>query len=123
MDLDHDFVASSPAAAPSTSRKRAASSSPNKAAPSRRTKCNVDAMSEIAGALRQVTMSLNTPSSPDITKCAIEMMEEDEFSEGEEPLVMRLFTKEIDIARTYVNTTKKSRRTAFIRSYLTETTL
>jgi hypothetical protein len=80
-------------------------------------------MSEIAGALRQVAMSLNTPSSPDITKRAIEMMEEDEFSEGEEPLVMRLFTKEIDIARTYVNTTKKSSRTAFIRSYLTETTL
>ncbi|KAJ7735178.1 hypothetical protein B0H16DRAFT_1731442 [Mycena metata] len=120
MDLDNDFVASSPATAPSTSRKRAASSSPNKSAPSRRAKRNAEAISEIAGALRQVAMSLNAPSSPDITKRAIEMMEEDEFSEGEEPLVMRLFTKEIDIARTYVNTTKKSRRTASIRSYLAE---
>jgi hypothetical protein len=123
MDLDRDFVASSPATAPSTSHKCAALSIPNKAAPSRCAKRQADAMSEIAGALCQVAMSLNTPSSPDITKRAIEMMEEDEFSEGEEPLVMRLFTKEIDIAHTYVNTTKKSRRTAFIRSYLTETTL
>ncbi|KAJ6593743.1 hypothetical protein B0H19DRAFT_1246487 [Mycena capillaripes] len=123
MDLDRDFVASSPAASPLTSHKRAASSSPNNAAPSRHAKRNADAISKIARALRQVAMSLNTPSSPDITKHAIEMMEEDEFSEGEEPLVMHLFTKEIDIARTYVNTTKKSRRTAFIHSYLSETAL
>lgn len=52
------------------------------------------------------------------------MMEEDEdFSESEEPLVMRLFTRDIAIAQTYIAATKKSRRTAFIRSLLEETVL
>jgi len=123
---DDDLVASSPVAPAPTTRKRAASSSPNKSArpPSRRTKRNADAVSEIAGALRQVAMSLIPPESPDITKRAIQMMDEDnEFSSDEEPAVMRLFTKEVDVARTYINDPKKSRRTTFVRSILADTEL
>jgi hypothetical protein len=46
-----------------------------------------------------------------------------EFSENEEPLVMRLFVKDIAITQTYITATKKSRRTAFIRSFLEDAEL
>jgi hypothetical protein len=51
------------------------------------------------------------------------MEEDDEFSEGEEPLVMRLFAKDISVAQTYIASTKKSRRVAFVRAILEDTEL
>jgi hypothetical protein len=75
-------------------------------------------------ALRGVTQSLNVVGSPEVRDRAIKMMEEDnDFSENEEPLVMRLFVKDIAIAQTYIAATKKSCRTAFIRSFLEDAEL
>ena len=52
------------------------------------------------------------------------MMEEDEeFSDGEEVAVMRLFSKDTAIAQTYIGSSKKSTRTAFIRSILEDAEL
>ncbi|KAF8194056.1 hypothetical protein K438DRAFT_829655 [Mycena galopus ATCC 62051] len=126
-DRDNDLTPSSPVhtPAPNPSRKRLAStpSSPNNGPRSRR-KRNTEAASEIATALQGVAQSLNVVGSPQVRDRAIKMMEEDEdFSESEEPLVMRLFTRDIAIAQTYIAATKKSRRTAFIRSLLEETVL
>lgn len=65
--------------------------------------------------------ALTAPQSPDATSRAMELMDEDaDFSDGEQPAVMRLFTKEINVARTYISTSKKSRRTAYIRAILAD---
>jgi hypothetical protein len=62
--------------------------------------------------------------SPEVRSRAVQMMEEDEgFSSDEEPLVMRLFAKDISVAQTYIASTKKSRRVAFIRAILEDTEL
>jgi hypothetical protein len=49
------------------------------------------------------------------------MEDDDEFSSGEEVDVMRLFTKDISVAQTYIASSKKSRRTAYVRSILQDT--
>ncbi|KAJ7506501.1 hypothetical protein B0H11DRAFT_2272238 [Mycena galericulata] len=95
---DDDLTPSSPIRPP---RKRAASSSP--ADTGRKTrKRNAEAASEMATALAQVAKSLNVVGSP----------------ENEEVTVMRLFTKDTAVAQTYIAASKKSMRTAFIRSVL-----
>ncbi|KAJ7850174.1 hypothetical protein B0H14DRAFT_3452097 [Mycena olivaceomarginata] len=126
-DHDNDLTPSSPVRtpAPNPSRKRPVStpSSPNNG-PRNRRKHNAEAASKIVAALQGVAQSLNVVGSPQVRDRAIKMMEEDEdFLESEEPLVMRLFTKDIAIVQTYIAATKKSRRTAFIRSLLEETVL
>ena len=87
-------------------------------------KHNADAASEVATALRNVVMSLNIVSSPEVSQHAIKMMEEDEeFSDGEEVAVMRHFSKDTAVAQTYIGSSKKSTHTAFIRSILEDAEL
>lgn len=127
--VSSDLTPSSPvtsAVAASSHRKRPVSSSTpsSPSGPRSRRKRNTEAASEIATALRDVAKSLNTMGSPEVRSRAVRMMEEDdEFSEGEEPLVMRLFAKDISVAQTYIASTKKSRRVAFVRAILEDTEL
>ncbi|KAJ7466259.1 hypothetical protein B0H11DRAFT_2284693 [Mycena galericulata] len=87
--------------------------------PSKTRKRNAEAASEMATALAQVAKSLNVVGSPEVRQRAIKLMEEDaDFSENEEVTVMRLFTKDTAVAQTYIAASKKSMRTAFIRSVL-----
>ncbi|KAK6977451.1 hypothetical protein R3P38DRAFT_3237198 [Favolaschia claudopus] len=101
----------------------ASSSTPSSpSGPRTRRKRNADAASEIATALRDVGQSLTTISSPEARSRAIRVMEEDnDFSDGEEPYVMRLFAKDSAVAQTYIASSKKSNRTNFIRSILENT--
>jgi hypothetical protein len=112
---DDDLTPSSPVR---PQRKRAASSSPADVG-KRPRKRNAEAASEMANALLQVASSLNVVGSPEVRQRAIKLMEEDgEFSDNEEVHVMRLFTKDTAVAQTFIGASKKSRRTAFIRSIL-----
>ena len=87
-------------------------------------KHNADAESEVATALRNVVMSLNIVSSPEVCQHAIKMMEEDEgFSDGEEVAIMKLFSKDTAVAQTYFGSSKKSTHTAFICSILKDAKL
>ncbi|KAJ7314653.1 hypothetical protein DFH08DRAFT_1041289 [Mycena albidolilacea] len=102
---DDDLTPSSPMRTPAittSSRKRPAItstlSSPNRGPRSRR-KRNAEAASEISIALRDVAQSLNVVGSPEVRDWAIA------------------------IAQTYIAATKKSRRMAFIRSFLEDAEL
>ncbi|KAF7358753.1 MYB transcription factor 08 [Mycena sanguinolenta] len=118
--VNDDLTPSSPAVAatPAPSRKRAASSSPADGG-ARRHKRNADAASEIAGALQGVALSLNATGSPEVRRRAIKQMEDDaEFSEEEQVNIMRLFTRDTAVAQTYIASSKKHTRVAFICSVL-----
>ncbi|KAJ7223788.1 hypothetical protein C8J57DRAFT_1535928 [Mycena rebaudengoi] len=105
---------------PHPGRKRAASSSPL-GSPCKRHKHNAEAASDVSMALRDVALLLNIQPQgiPEVRRQAIRMMEEDgEFSDEEEVDIMCLFSKDTALAQTYIGSSKKTTRTAFIRSVL-----
>ncbi|KAJ7703618.1 hypothetical protein B0H17DRAFT_1127233 [Mycena rosella] len=120
---NEDLMPSSPICTPAPSRRKRAALSPVES--SRKThKRNAKAASEIAIALRDVASSLNVVGSPEVRQRAIKMMEEDdEFSDGEEVNVMRLFSRDTAIAQTYIGSSKRTTRTAFICSILDDAEL
>ncbi|KAJ7059779.1 hypothetical protein C8F01DRAFT_1145629 [Mycena amicta] len=105
---------------PSSSRKRAASLSPQKPNNGRRNRRrNADAASDMASALRDVAGALKVTGSPEIRKRAIEILEDDDkFSDNDCVDAMALFEKNIAIAQTYIGSKNKERRTAYLQRHL-----
>ncbi|KAF7329852.1 Myb-DNA-bind-3 domain-containing protein [Mycena kentingensis (nom. inval.)] len=78
---------------------------------------NADAATDMAKALREVAGSMRVKGSPEIRAEAVQLMEEDgDLSDGECVSAMRLFTKEIAVAQTYLASKNKDRRTAYLHS-------
>ncbi|KAJ6510775.1 hypothetical protein C8R45DRAFT_1207633 [Mycena sanguinolenta] len=115
-----DLTASSPVR---SRAKRAASSSPiEKGRSSRKRKRNADSASEIATALMSVAGSLKVFTSPEIRDRAVKQMEDDgDFSDDDGANIMMLFSEReagTSMAQTYLASSKKDRRTAFLQRCL-----
>ncbi|KAF7314853.1 Myb-like domain-containing protein [Mycena kentingensis (nom. inval.)] len=96
------------------------SSSPPKSARRRRAR-NADAATDMASALREVAGSMRVRGSPEIRADAVQLMEDDgELSDGECVNAMRLFTKEIEVAQTFLASKNKTRRTAFLQTAIAD---